>query len=125
VSDVEDVLDRFFGAIEEGDLDAVAAMYHPGVTVWHSITGIEQDKAQSLQLLTWLRGRATMSYAVDEQLVVGRDVARRHVATFVVPGHEPMALPAAMFLTIEDGQVRRIHEFVDAAGTERLLSLLR
>jgi ketosteroid isomerase-like protein len=36
-----------------------------------------------------------------------------------------MELPAAMFLTVEDGLVRRIHEYVDAAGTERLLAALR
>ena len=119
------LVDRFFAAIEAGDLDAVGAMYHPDVTVWHSITGTAQTKDESLRLLTWLRSRATMSYAVEEQLVVGGDVARRHVATFGVPGHEPMELPAAMFLTVEDGLVRRIHEYVDAAGTERLLAAMR
>jgi ketosteroid isomerase-like protein len=35
----DDVIDRFFAAIEQGDRDAIVDLYAPDIQVWHSFTG--------------------------------------------------------------------------------------
>lgn len=118
------VLDDFFAAIETGDLARVEQLYAPDVQVWHSITNAHQGRAESVALLGWLRGSATIHYDVLERLVVDGRVAQRHVATFEVPGQGALDLQAAIFFTVEDGLITRIDEYVDESGTQRLLELV-
>jgi ketosteroid isomerase-like protein len=118
----EQVLERFFAAIEAGDFATVEQLYSDDVRVWHSVTGEEQDKRANLRLLAWLRGAATFRYELQEQVVSGDTVARRHIAHFGVDGQPVLSLPAALFITVADGQVTRIAEYVDSALTQRLLS---
>jgi ketosteroid isomerase-like protein len=122
VATVEQVLERFFAAIEAGDFATVEALYDDDVRVWHSVTGEEQDKRGNLGLLRWLRGAATFRYEVQEQIVSGDTVARRHIAHFGFDGQPVLSLPAALFLTVSDGKVTRIAEYVDSAQTQKLLS---
>ena len=124
-NDVERVLDRLFAAIEAGDRGAIADLYADDVQVWHSVTNRAADKAASLAILDWLMAPGvTLSYEAVEQLVLGDRVARRHVLTVTVPGHDAVVMPVAIFLTITDGRIHRIDEYVDAAGTERLFELI-
>jgi ketosteroid isomerase-like protein len=120
--DVDRVLDQLFSAIQAGDRAAIADLYADDVQVWHSATDRVVDKAASLAILDWLMAPGvTLRYEAIEQLVLGDRVARRHVLTVSVPDHEDIVMPVAIFLTITDGRIRRIDEYVDAKGTDRLI----
>jgi ketosteroid isomerase-like protein len=125
-SSPKEVLDRFFAAIEAGDFATVEQLYDDDVRVWHSVTDEEQDKRANLRLLSWLRGAATFRYEVQEQVVsttMDETVfARRHLLHAGFEGQPPLTIPAALFITIRDGKVTRIAEYVDSAVTQRLLS---
>ncbi len=84
------------------------------------------DKATALAILDWLllAPGVTMDYEVAEQLVIGERVCRRHVLTVGVPGHEPVVMPVAIFFTVRDGLIRRIDEYVDTRGTDRLIEIV-
>lgn len=122
---VESVIDRFFAAVEAGDLETVAVLYAPDVRVWHSITRRTANRDESLAILRWLAAPGVQRrYETQEQHVVGERVARRHVVTVTVPGHEPVEMPTAIFLTVRGGRIHAIDEYVDVEGTNRLLEQL-
>jgi ketosteroid isomerase-like protein len=121
-SDVERVIDQLFVAIQAGDRAAIADLYDEDIQVWHSATDRAVDKADSLAILDWLMAPGvTLRYEVVEQLTLGDRVARRHVLTVAIPDHDDIVMPVAIFLTIADGTIRRIDEYVDAKGTDRLI----
>jgi ketosteroid isomerase-like protein len=120
------VIDRFFTAIATGDRETIAELYADDVEVWHSATNRAADRATALAILDWLllAPGVTMDYELVEQLMIGERVCRRHVLTVGVPGHEPVVMPVAIFFTIRDGLIRRIEEYVDAKGTDRLIEIV-
>ena len=123
--DVERVIEQLFAAIQTGDRAAIADLYADDVLVWHSMTNHAGDKAASLAILDWLMAPGvTLTYEPIEQLIVGDRVARRHILTVGIPGQDDIVMPVAIFLTIADGKIQRIDEYVDAEGTARLIELI-
>src|SRR5262249_50277775 len=49
-----EVAERFFGAIERGDIDTVRNCYAPNAVIWHNFDGVEQTRDQNLRTLGWL-----------------------------------------------------------------------
>jgi ketosteroid isomerase-like protein len=120
------VLDRFFAAIEAGDLATVAELLADEVGVWHSVTGDTADKATTLAILRWLtRPGVTVRYEPQEQLVAGTRVARRHLLHVGVDGHEPLTLPVSMYLTVEGGRITGVDEYTDRRDTDELIAVVR
>jgi len=59
MSEAFDVGERFFSAIEAGDMEAVRDVYHPDVVVWHNTDGLAnreqgQSREDNVALLTVL-----------------------------------------------------------------------
>ena len=122
---IEAVLDRFFAAIEGGDRATIDELYADDVAVWHSATDRTVGKADALAILDWFMAPGSARrYQVVEQLILGDRVARRHVLTVELPGHDPIVMPVALFLTVADGRIRTIEEYVDAKGTDQLIALI-
>jgi len=46
MSEAFNVIDRFFSAIEAGDIDALNDIYHPDVVVWHNTDGLKHWRFQ-------------------------------------------------------------------------------
>lgn len=44
MNEVFKVGDRFFSAIEAGDMDTVRDVYHPDVVIWHNTDGVDQKE---------------------------------------------------------------------------------
>ena len=42
MSDALEVGERFFGAIEAGDIETLREIYHPDVVIWHNSDGLER-----------------------------------------------------------------------------------
>ena len=54
MADALDVADRFFSAIEAGDIETVRALYHPDVEVWHNTDRAVQGRDANLVVLGWM-----------------------------------------------------------------------
>ena len=120
--EIDEVIVRFFAAIEAGDRTTIADLYADDIEVWHSATNRTVDKSDSLAILDWLMAPGVrLRDELVEQLVLGDRVARRHVLTVAIPGQDDIVMPVAIFLTIAGGTIRRIDEYVDAKGTDRLI----
>lgn len=111
-----ELADAIFDAIERGDVDFVASMWADDIEVWHSNDNAVQNKEQNLAVLAWMTKRTTSV----EYIHVIRDVtttgfAQRHTLRLTFDGGRTADLHAAIFVTISDGQVKRIDEYVDSA----------
>lgn len=111
-----ELLDRFFAAIERGDIDAVAPMYASDVSVWHNVTGSAIDKAASLDLLRFWSSRVTdMRYEVLEREVFPGGAVQRHVVHGRARDEELRAEICIVF-HVADGQITQIFEYLDPAA---------
>lgn len=113
--DADALADRFFAAIERGDLAEVEACYHPDATIWHNFDRAEQSVADNL---TVLRGVCTVlanrRYDVVRRIVTDDGFVQQHVLRGDAPGGE-LALEAMMYVQVDEGRIRRLEEYLDTA----------
>jgi ketosteroid isomerase-like protein len=111
----------FFGALEQGDIAAVAALYDPQVAVWHNYDRTAQTRDENLATLAWVVGNvANRRYEVVERIVVDDGFVQQHVLHGDAAGGH-LELPAMMRVTVGDGLITRIDEYLDT----RQLRVLR
>lgn len=116
-----DTAAALFAAIERKDPQAVAALYADDVQVWHNFSNASQDKAANLETLTGLcRHVPEIRYDVTERLQLedGR-IMQRHVLRAATATGEVL-IPACIFITVRDGRIAAIHEYLDTAQANRL-----
>ena len=53
--DTLELADRFFAAIETGDVDVLRELYHPDAEIWHNTDGVAQRRDDNLATLAWMR----------------------------------------------------------------------
>ncbi|MEQ8858961.1 MAG: nuclear transport factor 2 family protein [Pseudomonadales bacterium] len=110
-----------FAAIEAKDTKAAADLYADDVRVWHNFSNAFQDKAANLETLGGLcRSVPEIHYDVTERLLLedGR-VMQRHVLRACL-GAEDVLIPACIFITVRDGRISAIHEYLDTGQANRL-----
>jgi ketosteroid isomerase-like protein len=110
---VEQVIERFFAALERCDRRALEEIYSDDVRVWHNFTGIEQDKQTNIARLEMAWKLAKLKYDVIERIALGDRVIQRHMLRFQREGQPDSLLHAALFITVRDGRIARIDEYLD------------
>ncbi|MFI6322552.1 nuclear transport factor 2 family protein [Nonomuraea sp. NPDC050556] len=110
------LIDRFFAAIEAGDVDLVRALYTPDAVIWHNDDLLEQSVEDNLRVLGGLhRVLSDLSYEVVRRAEVPDGVLQQHVLHGRLPDGREVALHCAMYLRVRDGRVARIEEYLDSA----------
>jgi len=111
-----------FAAIEAKDPDAVAALYNDDIQVWHNFTIASQDKKANVATLTALCTHvANIRYDVVERLVLDDErVLQRHVLCAATGQGEEIQIPACMLITVRNGRIAAIHEYLDSGQANRL-----
>ena len=112
------VIDRLFGALGGGDIDAAVACFAPDGTVWHSFDCVVHDRdsmardwagfvgAFPERAFADARRQATADGCVQQHLMVGR------TATGV-----RKAWPVCVVVRVDrDGLIVRLDEYIDRAG---------
>jgi ketosteroid isomerase-like protein len=122
-TEITALADRLFGAIEAGDVDGVRACYADDVRVWHNFDDAEQSLEENLTTLGWMVGRlADRRYEISRRDVVADGLWQLHVLRGTVASTgEPFAMPAAMLLTMADGKITRIAEYLDPVPARALV----
>lgn len=109
-------LDRFFSAIEAGDLDTVAESYVDDVVVWNNLAREDSTKADNLRLLGWWHGRVDgLRYEIVERIPFDGGVVQRHVIHGSADGEE-LDVPCCIVFRIADGKITSLHEYLDQAA---------
>jgi len=111
------VLDRFFAAIEAGDIEAVEDIYHPDVQVWLNVTSQAVDRRQSLGILRYFRERLTgMRYEILERKTWDGGAVQRHVVHGHV-GDKALMIQACIVFHLADERITHVYEYLDAKET--------
>lgn len=114
--EMDALADRFFAAIERGDLDEVASLYADDATVWHNSDGIDQPKADNLAVLAWMVANlADRRYGEIRRIPFDGGIVQQHVLTGTTRTGARLELPCMMRIAMADGRITRIEEYLDTA----------
>lgn len=112
--------DRFFAAIEAGDLDTVREVYAPHAQIWHNHDGVTQDREENLRTLAWVVANLTdRSYGDIKRSVTADGFVQQHVLRATNRAGRAVELPACIVVRIEDGRIVRLDEYLDSRHAER------
>ncbi|RIA37952.1 ketosteroid isomerase-like protein [Hephaestia caeni] len=113
----EAIANRFFAAVEAGDLDAVVAMYAPDVRIWHSRDEADTDIEQSKELLQLFFSRVSnRRYEVVRRHVFDGGFVQEHVTHGTMADGSAMRLPVCFLCHLDaTGRITRIAEYLDSS----------
>jgi ketosteroid isomerase-like protein len=117
IADIADIADQMFAAIEQGDVDALAAMWADDIAVWRLGGGRERDKTRALAVLDWFVAvTAERRYEVLDRQVFDRGFVQQHLLHARGKAGTELAFRACLVVRVgDDGQITRIDEYLDPA----------
>ena len=123
MADHLDIAERLFSAIMAGDVAAVRALYAPDVRVWHNFDGATQSADENLAVLQWvtttIRG---LRYEDVRRQATADGFVQQHVLRGTMPDGAAVEIPACIVVTIRDGRIARLDEYLDSKHTKVLLT---
>lgn len=117
MTDLDDLADRMFGAIERADTAALARMWSDDVVVWRLGGGGERDKTRALKVIEWfVDATSERRYEVLDRQVFEGGFVQQHILHALDRAGTPMAFRACLVVKVgPDGRVGRIDEYLDPA----------
>src|SRR5215469_9812148 len=117
----EELVERFFAALEAGDIVAVREIYAPDAVIWHNDDLIEQPVEENLKVLAGLHKVVSgLRYDIVRRVPAPDGVLQQHVLRGRLPDGAEVELHAAMYLRVTDGHITRIEEYLDSAKRETI-----
>lgn len=111
----EELVARFFAALEGGDIDTLRKIYAPDAVVWHNDDLIEQPVDENLKVLQGLhRAVSGLHYEIIRRVPAADGVLQQHVLRGKLQNGAEVELHAAMYLQVRDGHITRIEEYLDS-----------
>ena len=115
-TDALELADRFFRAVEEGDIDALRDIYAPDAVVWHNNDQVEQAVEENLVTLAWIaRNLPERAYTDIQRDAVPGGFVQQHVLRARTKWGVDLVLPAMMRVWCENGRITRLDEYFDSA----------
>jgi len=115
-NDALELADRFFRAVEGGDIDALRAIYAPDAVVWHNHDQREQPVEENLVTLGWIaRNLPQRAYTDIQRDAVPGGFVQQHVLRARTKWGVDLVLPAMMRVWCENGRITRLDEYFDSA----------
>jgi len=112
----EELVVRFFAALEAGDIETLREIYAPDAVVWHNDDLIEQSVDDNLKVLQGLhRAVSGLRYDIVRRAAAADGIIQQHVLRGRLPDGAAVELHAAMYLQVRDGHITRIEEYLDSA----------
>lgn len=123
MSDTLEVAERFFRAVEAGDVEAIRAIYAPDARIWHNNDRLEQSVDQNLRVLAWVAKNLTSRhYRVQRRVAIPGGFMQQHVLEAETAGG-PFSMPACVVCEVRDGRITRLEEYLDSAQANHLRTL--
>lgn len=112
--------ERFFGAIEAGDIATVSACYHPQAVIWHNDDGLETTPAQNLELLrNYIANVPKREYLNRRLFPIEGGFMQQHDTVLNMADGRVLTLPVCIVFQVVDGKIRRLDEYLDRATLQR------
>ena len=121
-----DFAEKFVGAIQAGDTQAVRACYAPGAKIWHNTDNIEQTVDDNMKVLDWfIRTLPDRNYRVLNREALKSGFLQQHVLEATLPDGTKWKMSACVVVTMKDGLITRLDEYLDSAEGKALRSFGR
>ena len=112
--------ERFFSAVERGDLEAVKAIYAPDARIWHSHDLKEQGVQENLRVLGWMaRNLSNRRYNVHRRVAIPGGFLQQHTLE-ATTARGPFSMPACIVVEVKNGRIARLEEYLDSARVAEL-----
>ncbi|OBA80146.1 DUF4440 domain-containing protein [Mycobacterium sp. 1164966.3] len=124
---VDQVADRLFTAIENGDRASVAQLWDDDIAVWRVGARGDDDKGRALRVIDWFIGvTSRRSYQILDRVPFGdgslRGFVQQHILHATGRAGESIALRVCIVIKLNaNGLISRIDEYFDPAGIAPLL----
>ena len=123
MSEALEIAERFFRAIEVGDVAAIRAIYAPDAVIWHNNDSREQTVDENMRVLGWVsRNLKNRHYRVTRRVAIPGGFLQQHVLE-AETANGPFAMPACIVVEIKDGRISRLDEYLDSAHAAALTLL--
>lgn len=115
--DIRAMAERFFDAIEAGDIEAMRATFAPDAEIWHNTDELIVTRDQTATTLTGMVARIKDREYADRQLTVfpGGFVQQHVLKGKRVHDDGTVRLPCAIICRVVDGKITRLDEYFDSA----------
>lgn len=120
-----DLAERFFRAIEDGDLDGIRACYSPDAVIWHNNDRIEETRERNAATLAAFIGSSrSRRYVVSRREPFAGGFFQQHVLVAESKSGETVELPACVVCTVDHGVITRLDEYFDSMQVAALVQCM-
>lgn len=113
----DNILDRLFGALSAGNVGAAAACLTDDGIIWHGYDRVEQDRATAVAGWESFIAHFSDRHVIDvRRQVTPTGFVQQHVMTVRSADGRAMAWPICVVVTMRDGLIERLDEYIDRAG---------
>lgn len=108
---------RFFDAIEDGDIDTMRASFRPDAIIWHNTDECDTTVDHTAMVLGGMVARIkNRKYDQRRLAIFDGGFVQQHVLTGNrIFDDGPVRLPCAIICQVEDGKITRLDEYFDSA----------
>jgi ketosteroid isomerase-like protein len=123
MSDALAIADRFFAAIEAGDIAAVRDIYAPDAEIWHNTDGLVQSPDDNARTLGWIAANLRdVSYTKVKRSATDDGFVQQHVLVATNRAGARIEVPACIVTTVRDGRITRLDEYLDSASVAAIMA---
>ncbi|MDP3908578.1 nuclear transport factor 2 family protein [Novosphingobium sp.] len=116
MQDILDLADRFFAAVEAGDIETVRDCYDARAAIWHNTDDLEQTRDENLATLRGMALRISdRRYEVLQREVFPGGFVQRHNLHGTRQDGVRLTLHACILCKVENGRITRLDEYFDSA----------
>ena len=114
--ELRDLCNRFFDAVENHDLETIAAIYSDDLQFWANVTGTAKTKEENLQILRDGKAVHRRRTYDDRQIRTFRTgFLAQYSCNIVQLDGKKRSLSSCLIAECEDGQITRIDEYMDSS----------
>lgn len=115
--------ERFVGAIERGDIEAVKGCYAEDARIWHNFDNVDQTVPENLRVLGWIAGvLSDRKYNILRRVAIPGGFLQQHVLSGKLKSGAPFSMPACLVVQVKDDRISRLEEYLDPAQVAALQS---
>ncbi|WP_375291297.1 nuclear transport factor 2 family protein [Qipengyuania sp.] len=118
--EIEEFAAHFVDAVQRGDAEAMRACYAPDGVIWHNTNG-EQSLDDNVKTLNWfVQTLPDRKYNVLRREVIPNGFVQQHILSATLPNGEAWQMDACVVVSLENGKIKRLDEYLDSAAGAKL-----
>lgn len=119
--EIERFAEHFVDTVQRGDAEAMRACYAPDGVIWHNTDGKEQSLDENVKVLKWfVETLPDRKYTVQRREVIPNGFVQQHVLSATLPNGARWKMDACVVVSMENGKIKRLDEYIDSAAGAKL-----